>query len=488
MRRTSSFKYMILSGAVFLILTACAERPTPVVNVTESILPTVPVEQPAPVVTPQPEILTGLPCTLETQAPALIAKAAVIDQRWDAPQHITPEVLGNTTQGIAYPDKVFQDDMGDTFVTGQSYGKPISQAQASWFEFIVKYDPKGIQAWSQQISSHDFPGTSNRFTIGPATVDQIGNMYLTVSTAFVPVSDTWQPETLNKTWLIKLGSDGKPVWTRALDSDVVFHIKTDAAGHLWMVSGLLNKPWNPNPSNDLKLRRYDPDGQCRVEHEIRLAPYQGISAMASDDHGFIYLAGIANNSSPSTGPVPSDQNIGPFIMKLNWKGETKWLHHLSCDWVKNQQHWTGINLFRIVGENIYVSTTTLPRIGRPRGDYLTKYDFNAKPSWTRDIGSADTRLFDVEYNVLNFAVLPNGDQIFITKYDGYYPNCCASHPGWEFYVSHLDKNGKLLTERMLANRSEFGQWADRSSAFVMQIRGYSDNLIVEQYDPTLLIR
>jgi hypothetical protein len=488
MRRTSNFKYLILLGAVFVTLTACAEHLAPVVDAITPD-PIAPIEQPVPVVTPEPEISTGLPCILENQAPDLIAKAPPNDQRWGDPQRITSETFGITTKELMFNPKVFQDDVDNTFLTGQSYGKTASQAQASWFEFIVKYDSKGTRVWSQKISSDDFPGVFNRFNVGPTTVDQIGNMYLTVFTAFVPVSDTWQPETLNKTWLIKLGSDGKPVWTRALDSDEIFHIKTDAAGHLWTVSGPLNKPWNANPSNDLKLRRYDRDGQCRIEREIRLAPYQGISAMSSDDHGFIYLAGIANNSSPSTSPAPSDQNIGPFIMKLNWKAETKWLHHLSCDWTKNQEHWTGINLFQVVGENMYVATTISQRIGRPAGIYLTKYDLNAKPFWTRDIGSADTRLFDVEYHVFNFAVLPNGDPIFITKYEGYYPNCCASHPGWEFYVSHLDKSGTKLMERVFGDESYYSVWGSRLGNVVTRVNSESNiDWIIEQIDPTNLVR
>jgi hypothetical protein len=479
MRTTLNFKYLMLLGMAFFALTACTNSSKQVVDAVKPD-PIAPIEQPGPVVTPEPEISTGLPCTLENQAPTLIARTGQNDQLWDGPQRITAESLGMTTIDRVHVTQVLQDDLGNTFVTGWLEERTATQTQTSSVYFIVKYGQKGTREWSKRIDTKDFSSAANKLYARMA-LDQQGNMYLTASTFFIPADDPTAPPTQHRAWLRKLDPDGKSVWTRAFDSGLYgASIMVDATGHFWTLSSPLRS--TANPSNDLKLRRYDPNGQCHVEHEIKLEANQVGYSLASDNQGFVYLIRNADTANPT----PSDQaSKEPSVMKFNWKAELQWSRHLSPDWTKTPEQESGTNLVRIVDDSIYTTTVMKQKDEMPARIYLTRYDLNAKPLWTRDIGSAKTQLSGVGYyQMVNFSVLENGDPVFIVMYSGYYPNCCKSVPGWEYYVSHLDKNGTKLMERRFGDQRYHSVWADPPGNLIMRISGFwSDDLIVEQHDP-----
>lgn len=452
---------------VVFILNACTVPTSPITNTKTpeqpipapvTPVPTAPDTTPAnldQIVLSDETVATGLPCTLESQAPALIAQPTIPSVFWQGPQTITRKQRGGS-ENVPWSEKhVLRDPNGNTLVLARANETSTGQTPRFFYSgYVVKFDISGNRMWSREIAS-TVAGEPWSITPEDMVADQTGNTYMT----FELLVHSPEPWYNSKRKLIKLDPNGNLIWERSLPQGFTQQLQVDARGQLWVLnSNVLNGyavPVVGRPS--WSLRRFDPDGQCRLEAAVDTtatpaAQYDQVGAIAADDAGSIYLTGTRTPPTPSTTtPLAAvDLSItGPFITKLDWRGKPVWTHFLNASRNDDSELWSWIPLIRVVGKDMFVATSDTTKYLKPRL-YLKKFNLDGKLIWARDIGLIISPLYAERKRIRDLIVLGNGDLMVHTNYDGFYSNCCHPAPESENHLLHLDSNGNQLGHRWLS--------------------------------------
>ena len=442
-------------------------------------------------------VATGLPCTLESQAPGLIAQPTIPNVFWQGPQTIARKQRGGSEDVPWSEKRVLRDPNGNTLVLAQANETSTGQTPRLFYSgYVVKFDVSGNRMWSREITS-TVAGEPWSITPGATIADRNGNTYMTFKFP-VRAPEPWYD---SKQKLIKLDPNGNLVWERSLPQGFTQQLQVDARGQLWVLnSNVLNGyavPVLGRPS--WSLQRFDPDGQCRLEAAVDTTAtpavrYDQVGAIAADDAGSIYLTGTKAPPTPSTTTTSSAVDLsttGPFITKLDWRGKPVWMHFLNASRNDDQDLWSWIPLIRIVGKDMFVAASDTTKPDKPRL-HLKKFNLDGKLLWTRDIGPTKVTLNEEGKRIRDLIVLGNGDLMVQTNYNGYRPNCCISNWDSEDYLLHLDINGNRLGERLLSRDGDgigFGHsWVAGPGNLFTTIDwpAQQTQITIKQFDPIAL--
>ncbi|MBL0340054.1 MAG: SBBP repeat-containing protein [Bacteroidetes bacterium] len=240
---------------------------------------------------------------------------------------------------------VTTDASGNVYVTGSfitptiSFGT-ITLSNADIINisndiFIVKYNANGTALWARKQTAG---GTSNDYANSVA-VDTSGNVIITGN--FLSPSITFGSNVLTNAgsstgdiFIVKYGPTGTVLWARQQDAggslgDDAGSVAADANGNV-LVSGSFDSPTlsfgiitltNAGSSgSDIFIVKYDPNGNLlwAKQQDSGGTGGDGVSSVAADNNGNVYVAGGFNSPSITFGATTLTNAGGNdmFIAKL----------------------------------------------------------------------------------------------------------------------------------------------------------------------------
>jgi hypothetical protein len=212
-------------------------------------------------------------------------------ERWVA-RYNGPANFNDDAQAIAL------DDAGNVYVTGSSSGSGTSDDYAT-----VKYDSSGAEQWARRYNG---PGNSYDYALAIA-VDARGNAYVTGRSTGSGTEYDYAT--------IKYSPAGESLWTRRYDdsahsSDGATAIAVDGSGNVYVTGNWIN-----GTGADYLTIKYDSAGgvQWARGYDGPANAYDGATAIAVDDSGYVYVTGQSQGIT-----------IGYATVKYSPSGAEQW--------------------------------------------------------------------------------------------------------------------------------------------------------------------
>jgi hypothetical protein len=287
------------------------------------------------------------------------------------------------------------DSQGNVFLAGASSdyrGNPSASV------FIQKYSPTGVLLWKRNS------GLTFACTTGGVVVDALGNSYISVSVEYQDsIQFGSQRYAGGAMFLLKYDSAGQLLWMTIDGSGTPHDMAIDREGHIYVTGfGFTKKYYNT--------------GAC-----ILTIPY-GLTSMAVDDAGTIYLPGRKYNSAGTLTGTFGPSNWGPSTAKI------------ACDQAGNcylsYEGWDAISTVEKINANcISVWTQTVPAWGAysiksdgsgntyvggyynngSGGILINKYSPQGSLTWSYDLPNPMPNPYNKSYEIYKIEI----DQRFI---------------------------------------------------------------------------
>lgn len=257
-----------------------------------------------------------------------------------------------------------------------------------------------------------------------AAADTSGNYYVaggfrSTSLTFGSITAANTSTNSSDAYVVKLNGDGDALWVRTLggvEPDEINGVATDAAGNCY-ACGVFDSPTLvacgttlTNTSSDLDafLVKYDAEGTCLWARQAGGNHMDGMSQVAADADGNVYVVGGYDLSPMTIGdtvlPQPYVSSRDIFLAKYTADGTFQWArrmggvltdhaYHVACDTTG------GVYIAgNYSGDRFFIGNDTLYNPGNPYGfdGFLAKYDADGNELWARRIGSLDN---DVVYGL-----------------------------------------------------------------------------------------
>ncbi len=337
-------------------------------------------------------------------------------------------LLWNRQTGSAgddYAKGVAIDIAGNAYITGYTDGDLGGPSVGNGDIFLTKYDSAGNQLWMHQI------GAAGTQYGNQVAVDRAGNAYVSGATTGNlggPNAGGWD------IFLAKYDASGSLLWLRQTGSDkdeLVYGFAVDSDGNTYMTGTTEGELGGPASGNlDIFLAKYDAAGTQLWVRQIGTPAYDYAFGMAVDAVGNAYVTGVTegNLGAPNAGETDI------FLSKFDASGNQLWICQ-SDGGVFRRATSVAVNS---VGE-AYVTGYAYSNLGGQnlgRSDiFLNKYNPAGSLLWTTQTGTtaydfATSAAVDAAGNVY-IAGLTDGNlggpsaggrDIFLVKY-GAVPAC-----------------------------------------------------------------
>jgi len=295
--------------------------------------------------------------------------------------------LGSSADDIAHAVAV--DANGNIFVAGDTNGTLAPEATVQGRDlFLARYDRDGNLLWVRQYGS-----AGDDIAFGLA-LDGSGNLYLAGKTT--GALDGLTPAVGDDGFIMRLDTDGNPLWTRQIASgagnEAARAIAIDSDGNA-CVTGSTNGDLDGNPApllNDVFLTCYDPNGNQlwlsmlrSIEGVSTESSAENARAITIDSSGNFYIAGDRFDLFGG-----ATAGIDMLIAKFDARSNAVWVHtsktsgtDLANDLLLDDQ------------DNLYVTGQTdgvfTGQSSAGADDIiLLKYDSNGSQQWVRQSGGA----------------------------------------------------------------------------------------------------
>ncbi|MGK7924378.1 MAG: SBBP repeat-containing protein [Spirulina sp.] len=187
---------------------------------------------------------------------------------------------------------VATDDKGNIYITGSTTGILDAENGTGGLDaWVAKYDPDGNKLWIRQLGSPSGYDSS----AGVAT-DRKGNVIITGYTS--GTLDEMGAAGYYDAWIAKYDARGDRLWIRQLGSssysyDAACAIATDSGDNIYLAgntSGVLEAGTRVR-GMDVWVAKYSPEGNRLWVKQLGSSGYDGVSAIATDSRGYIYITG-----------------------------------------------------------------------------------------------------------------------------------------------------------------------------------------------------
>jgi beta-propeller repeat-containing protein len=297
---------------------------------------------------------------------------------------------------------VAADSAGNTYIGGYNKGSldGPNPGYAYHDAYLTKFDPMGVEVWSQQI------GSINQDYGFAVTVDGQDNIYLSGSAA----GSLGGPHAgHDDAFLIKFDPSGAEFWSRQIgtpNDDVARSVAVDNAGNVYISGSTFGSLGGPNAGfNDAFVTKFDPSGGDLWTRQIGTMERDNSTSVAVDLAGNVYITGFTSGSLGGANQGGSDA----YLTKFDPAGTELWSRQVGT-FLSDASYSVAVDK----AGNAYITGSTGdslagPRVGGLSDAFLMKYDPTGTQLWSQQIGTTGT---DVSTSV---AVDGEGN-VFISGY------------------------------------------------------------------------
>lgn len=211
--------------------------------------------------------------------------------------------LGTIEDDVGYG--VAADTLGNTYITGYTWGDLAAPGLGGLDAFLRKYDASGNVLWTNQF------GTSFRDEGRGVALDDLGNLYVT---GFIEGFAGKRDAFLNK-----YDTDGNLQWTRQLtteDQDISFDVFADALGNVFITgrTDVIQGDYNAFVSN------FDASGNLQWIRQIGTSKPDLSFGVSADGLGNAYISGHTSGSLGALNAGSGDAFVSKFDVSGNLLG------------------------------------------------------------------------------------------------------------------------------------------------------------------------
>jgi hypothetical protein len=199
----------------------------------------------------------------------------------------------------AFAQGIASDGNGNIYVAGWtrgSLGGPNRGLEDAW---LAKYSPAGVSLWKRQI------GTKRSDDAYGTATDSNGNVYIAGRTTG---SLGGPNQGQSDAWVAKYSSAGALRWRRQVgtsETELAYGVATDRDGNVYSAGETGGSLGGPNQGQtDAWVVKYSVAGLLRWKRQLGTAYYDGVSGVATDGRGNVYIAGSTGGSLG--GPIQGD--------------------------------------------------------------------------------------------------------------------------------------------------------------------------------------
>ena len=239
------------------------------------------------------------------------------------------DLLWTRQFGTAANDAAYgacEDGLGNVYITGATYGALGGPHQGVQDIFVGRYDLEGNQLWMRQL------GTGTTEHGYDVVADDLGNVFVTGNT-FGPL-DGINDGSDDDAFICKYNATGDLLWTRELArstgggrAEEGNGIATDGLGNVYVSGFTFGSVGGPNAGlYDAFVTKYDALGNMLWTRQIgsSASEFSWHHTVTVDSHGNVYLAGNTEGDLDGPNAGGSDaflckyDSIGDLIWKRQW--------------------------------------------------------------------------------------------------------------------------------------------------------------------------
>lgn len=303
------------------------------------------------------------------------------------------------TSEYEYPSGVAVDAAGNVIVVGDTDGDYGGPNKGDSDAFVTKIGSSGTPLWKHQFGTDVWD-----FASGVA-VDSAGDIII----AGVTDGDLDGPSAGNAdAFVVKLGSDGSPVWTRQFgttENDYVYDVAVDSDDNI-LVAGYTSGVLGDSSAGlaDVFVTKFDSAGNRVWTHQFGSSDQDYAYGVAVDSNDSILVVGYTGGNLG--GPNAGGSDV--FVRKIEADGTPDWTHQFGSGAADN-----AVAVALDSDDNILVAGYTAGNLGSPNAGgqdaFVTKINNGGAPVWTHQFG---TSAGDYAYGV----AVDSEDNVLIAGY------------------------------------------------------------------------
>jgi hypothetical protein len=254
---------------------------------------------------------------------------------------------------------VSADGMGNVYISGNSGG--VGPLLGSRDVFVSKYDLSGNLLWRSTSPLAASTGVS---------ADGLESVYI--------AGWTWGPDDLQHPFVSKYSTEGNIEWTRHFGTtkrDYANAVSADGLGNVYVAGATNGNLAGPNTGgSDAFLSKFDAAGNHLWSKQFGASSNQNFSYVSADRLGNVFVSGSSD--------VSLGQPAQFYIRKFDAAGDLQW----TTPFGDITDFLTGVSADGL--GNAYLTGDLLNDAG-DLDVFVTKYDVQGAPVWTRQLGSND---------------------------------------------------------------------------------------------------
>jgi hypothetical protein len=270
---------------------------------------------------------------------------------------------------------VSADGLGNAYLTGHTYYRPVAGFGRYQDAFVSKFDAAGNSQWTSEFgaSSQDIPfGVS---------ADRLGNIYMAGE-----YGGDLPNNSGSDAFLTKHDSAGNLLWSQLLDSgndERARSVWADEFGNAYIAGSTAGNLSGMNAGPyDAFVVKYDPSGNTLWRRQIGSTQDDGFHSISADGLGSVYVSGGTRGDLGGRNAGDNDA----FVTKYDDAGSLLWTRQLGT---ANDDRARGVAADGL--GNVYVAGFTSGSLGGPNAGkydvFLTKYDPSGNLHWVRQLGT-----------------------------------------------------------------------------------------------------
>jgi hypothetical protein len=273
---------------------------------------------------------------------------------------------------------VASDGSGGVYVSGYTSGSLGGPSAGSVDVWIARYDGAGIQAWIRQF------GTSSQDYAQVAAPDGSSGVYVGGTTR----GSLGGPHLgSGDAWLARYDGAGNREWIRQLGTgtwDGLSAVASDGLGGVYVAGGTEGNLGGPSAgSGDVWLGRYDGSGNQVWIRQLGTNAGDSAHGAAPDELGGVYVIGLTHGDLGGSNAGHADA----WLAHYDGAGNQNWVRQLG-----SSDYDAAHGAARDGSGGIYICGVTAGSLGGPHagGSYdawLARYDSAGNQTWVRQFGT-----------------------------------------------------------------------------------------------------
>lgn len=279
------------------------------------------------------------------------------------------------TSSLDFSNAVAVDGAGNAYLSGATNGRLGGSSPGITDAFLTKYDPSGVELWTQQVGSRLM--TTRSFSVA---VDNAGNPYIS---GHVGGSRSESYDSL----LTKFDSSGNELWSQQIgtaERDQSHSVAVDGAGNAFISGYTRGNLDGPNAGgDDAFLTKFDTTGNEQWSRQIGTTSNDYGNSVAVDGAGNAYMTGYTTGGSLGG---PNMGGYDAFVTKYDTFGNELWIRQIGST---GQDY--GYSVAVDDAGNAYITGDSSGSLGGSMsgetGAYLMKFDTLGNQLWSQQTGT-----------------------------------------------------------------------------------------------------